>query len=113
MSAADKAQNFLSQFDKEVRLARSRSRGALPSSSSLTRIQLSKYPALNNIEKQTGVPKVYSIGGLGFLYIFLIFLNFGGQFLTNLAGFLIPAYYSMNALLTTTKADDTQWLTYV
>jgi receptor expression-enhancing protein 5/6 len=33
--------------------------------------------------------------------------------LTNLAGFAIPGYYSLNALFTTTKVDDTQWLTWV
>ena len=43
----------------------------------------------------------------------MIFLNYGGQLLTNLAGFLIPGYYSLNALFTATKVDDTQWLTYV
>jgi len=90
MSFQDKAQNFVSQLDKE----------------------LTKYPALNNLEKQSGVPKVYVIGGLGFLYFFLVFLNYGGQLLTNLAGFAIPGYYSLNALFTTTKVDDTQWLTY-
>jgi hypothetical protein len=57
------------------------------------------------------VPKVYVVGGLGFVYFFLIFLNYGGQLLTNLAGFIIPGYYSMNALFTVTKIDDTQWLT--
>ena len=73
--------------------------------------QLSKYPALNNIEKQTSVPKVYGVLGLASLYFFLIVFNLGGQLLTNLAGFVIPAYYSMNALFTVNKADDTQWLT--
>ncbi|KAI5803244.1 TB2/DP1, HVA22 family-domain-containing protein [Geopyxis carbonaria] len=90
MSFQDKAQNFVSQLDKE----------------------LSKYPALNNLEKQTNVPKVYVVGGVGFVYFFLIFLNYGGQLLTNLAGFVIPGYYSMNALFTVSKVDDTQWLTY-
>jgi len=90
MSYQDKAQNVVSQLDKE----------------------LSKYPALVNLEKQTNVPKVYVIGGLGFVYFFLIFLNYGGQLLTNLAGFIIPGYYSMNALFTISKVDDTQWLTY-
>jgi hypothetical protein len=31
----------------------------------VTFVQLSKYPALNNLEKQTGAPKVYVVGGLG------------------------------------------------
>jgi len=90
MSYQDKAQNVVSQLDKE----------------------LSKYPALNNLEKQTSVPKVYVVGGLSAIYFFLIFLNYGGQFLTNLAGFLIPGYYSMNAIFTVNKVDDTQWLIY-
>jgi receptor expression-enhancing protein 5/6 len=30
----------------------------------------------------------------------------------NLAGFVLPTYYSLNALFTSGKADDTQWLTY-
>merc|ERR1712232_902192 len=35
-----------------------------------------------------------------------------GEFLVNTAGFAIPAYYSLEALFTSGKADDTQWLTY-
>lgn len=49
--------------------------------------------------------------GAGALYLFLILFNLGGQLLTNLAGFVIPGYYSMNALFTSNSADDTQWLT--
>lgn len=45
------------------------------------------------------------------LYLFLILFNLGGSLLTNLAGFVIPGYYSMNALFTSTSQDDTQWLT--
>ena len=74
--------------------------------------ELSKYPSLVNLEKQTNIPKTYVIGGVGFLYFVLIFFNLGGQLLVNLAGFCIPAYYSLQALFTTQKADDTQWLTY-
>ncbi|KAG6003686.1 ER membrane protein DP1/Yop1 [Claviceps maximensis] len=90
MSAQEKAQNYLSALDKE----------------------LSKYPALNKLEKQAGVPKAYAVIGVGALYFFLIILNLGGQLLTNFAGFVIPGYYSLNALFTTDKEDDTQWLTY-
>ncbi|KAK4991589.1 ER membrane protein DP1/Yop1 [Elasticomyces elasticus] len=50
--------------------------------------------------------------GLGVLYFFLIFFNIAGEFLVNTAGFVIPAYYSLNALFSSGKADDTQWLTY-
>jgi len=41
----------------------------------------------------------------------LVFFNFGGQVLTNFAGFIIPGYYSLDALFSSSKVDDTQWLT--
>lgn len=86
----DKVQVYISQIDKE----------------------LSKYPALNNLEKQTSVPKVYAFLGLIATYFAFIFFNLGGQLLTNVAGFVIPGYYSLEALFSVGKADDTQWLTY-
>ncbi|KAI9799691.1 MAG: ER membrane protein DP1/Yop1 [Sarcosagium campestre] len=90
MSFQDRAQHQISQFDKE----------------------LSKYPVLNNFEKQTSVPKVYVALGLVGLYFFLIVFNLGGQFLVNTAGFVLPSYYSLSALFSAGKVDDTQWLTY-
>ena len=72
--------------------------------------ELSRYPALNNFESQTSVPKVYVVLGLGTLYFFLVFFNIAGEFLVNTAGFAVPAYYSLNALFTLGQADDTQWL---
>jgi hypothetical protein len=35
----------------------------------------------------------------------------GGQLLVNFAGFVIPGYYSLEALFSVSKTDDTQWLT--
>jgi len=90
MSFQDRAQHGISQIDKE----------------------LSKYPALVNFETQTNVPKVYVFLGLVGLYFFLVFFNIGGEFLVNFAGFVIPGYYSLEALFSTSKVDDTQWLTY-
>ncbi|KAI1480211.1 TB2/DP1, HVA22 family-domain-containing protein [Daldinia eschscholtzii] len=90
MSAQDRVQHYISQLDRE----------------------LSKYPALNNLEKQFGVPKVYAVLGVASLYLFFIIFNLGGQLLTNFAGFVVPGYYSLAALFSATKADDTQWLTY-
>jgi receptor expression-enhancing protein 5/6 len=49
--------------------------------------------------------------GLGALYFFLIFFNVAAEFLVNTVGFIIPAYYSLNALFTSSSVDDTQWLT--
>lgn len=86
----DKAQAQLSNLDKE----------------------LSKINALNDFEKQTSVPKVYVVLGLGVLYFFLVFFNIGSEFLVNTAGFGLPAYYSLNALFSVTPTDDIQWLTY-
>ncbi|KAF4632598.1 hypothetical protein G7Y89_g5526 [Cudoniella acicularis] len=90
MSFQDKAQDYVAHIDKE----------------------LSKYPTLNNLEKQTSIPKTYAFLGLVALYIGLVFFNIGGQLLTNFAGFVIPGYYSLEALFSVGKSDDTQWLTY-
>ncbi|KAJ5689542.1 hypothetical protein N7462_003934 [Penicillium macrosclerotiorum] len=89
-SFQDRAQHAIAQLDKE----------------------LSKYPVLNNLERQTSVPKVYVILGLVGVYFFLVFFNIAGEFLVNLAGFLLPGYYSLAALFTSGTTDDTQWLTY-
>jgi len=90
MSFQDKAQYHVSNLDKE----------------------LSKYPALNNFERQTSIPKVYVVLGLLALYFFLVFFNIAGEFLVNFAGFIVPGYYSLEALFSANKTDDTQWLTY-
>ncbi|KAL2118922.1 hypothetical protein VTJ04DRAFT_5881 [Mycothermus thermophilus] len=86
----DRVQHYIAQLDKE----------------------LSKYPILVNLEKQTSVPKAYSVLGVVGLYFLLIIFNLGGQLLTNVAGFVIPGYYSLGALFSASKTDDTQWLTY-
>jgi len=90
MSFQDQAQHHVNNLDKE----------------------LSKYPALNNFERQTSIPKVYVVLGLLALYFFLVFFNIAGEFLVNFAGFIIPGYYSLDALFSESKTDDVQWLTY-
>ncbi|KAL8989342.1 MAG: hypothetical protein Q9177_001749 [Variospora cf. flavescens] len=90
MSFQDRATHQIGQIDKE----------------------LSKYPALNNFEKQTSIPKVYVFLGIAAIYVFLVFFNIAGEFLVNFAGFIIPGYYSLDALFSVGKSDDTQWLTY-
>lgn len=54
------------------------------------------------------MPKVYAVLGLVGVYFFLVFFNIAGAFLVNFAGFLIPGYYSLQALFTAGTADDTQ-----
>jgi len=90
MSFQERTQTHINQIDKE----------------------LSKYPLLNELEKQTSVPKVYAFLGLATVYFFLVFFNIAGEFLVNVAGFAIPGYYSLEALFSVSKVDDTQWLTY-
>lgn len=53
------------------------------------------------------------LGG-GAAYLVLVFLNIGGigQLLSNIAGFVIPGYFSLIALDTPSKSDDTELLTY-
>jgi receptor expression-enhancing protein 5/6 len=41
----------------------------------------------------------------------LLMVSSGGQLLVNFAGFVIPGYYSLEALFSASKVDDTQWLT--
>lgn len=58
------------------------------------------------------MPKVGAVLGLAAVYALLVFLNVGSGFLVNSVGFAIPAYYSLEALFSPSKTDDTQWLTY-
>jgi len=90
MSAQDKFNYYVAQVDKE----------------------LSKYPALNNLEAQTQIPKAYSVIGLLSVFSFLIFFNIFAGFLSNVLGWALPAYFSLKALETPQSGDDVQWLTY-
>lgn len=87
---ADKVQYYLSQLDKE----------------------LSKYPLALEAEKRTKVPKAYLFGGVSLVFFVLIFFNVWGDLLTDLLGFLYPAYASFKAIESSNKNDDTQWLVY-
>ncbi|GEQ69111.1 hypothetical protein JCM33374_g2782 [Metschnikowia sp. JCM 33374] len=69
---------------------------------------------LKTFEQQTGLPRSYAVLGGAGAYFVLVFLNLGGvgQLLSNIAGFVIPGYYSLVALETVTTSDDTALLTY-
>ncbi|KAJ3306429.1 ER membrane protein DP1/Yop1 [Kappamyces sp. JEL0829] len=74
--------------------------------------ELAKFPLAVQFEQKTKVPKVYVASGITVVMAVLIFFNVWGDLLTNLLGFIYPAYASFKALETDNKIDDVQWLTY-
>ncbi|EJD04495.1 uncharacterized protein FOMMEDRAFT_167667 [Fomitiporia mediterranea MF3/22] len=88
--ATDKANYYVSQLDKE----------------------LSKYPVLQNFEQRTQVPKTYAVIGCVALLSLLLLINAFAAPVSNLVGWLLPAYLSFKAIESPSAQDDVQWLTY-
>lgn len=74
--------------------------------------ELSKFHILKEFEKKTKVPKTWSTASVAGFLIFLVFMNVGGKLITNLFGFVYPAYASFKAIESGDKEDDVQWLMY-
>ncbi|XP_011497835.1 PREDICTED: receptor expression-enhancing protein 5-like [Ceratosolen solmsi marchali] len=63
-------------------------------------------------ERKTGVDRLYIfVALLIFLAIYLI-IGIGQQLVSNVIGFMYPAYSSMKAIESKQANDDTKWLTY-
>ncbi|GIY95966.1 receptor expression-enhancing protein 5 [Caerostris extrusa] len=63
-------------------------------------------------EKALGVRRVYLAVGILALWALYMILGRGAELICNLIGFGYPAYVSLIALETSSKDDDTKWLTY-
>lgn len=67
---------------------------------------------LGRLEARTGVRRLYlATGSLTFLGLYLVF-GYGASLVCNLIGFAYPAYVSIKAIESSSKEDDTTWLTY-
>nr|CAG8622452.1 8109_t:CDS:2 [Entrophospora candida] len=74
--------------------------------------ELSKYPQIIKLEQKTGVSKIYLAAGVVGIVLLSTFFNFWGALVSNLIGWIYPAYASFKAIESDVKVDDTQWLTY-
>ncbi|XP_077187819.1 receptor expression-enhancing protein 6 [Paroedura picta] len=67
---------------------------------------------LGHLEARSGVKRYYlATGSIAFLGLYLMF-GYGASLLCNLIGFVYPAYVSIKAIESSSKDDDTTWLTY-
>ncbi|KAF8633190.1 hypothetical protein AX15_001487 [Amanita polypyramis BW_CC] len=74
--------------------------------------ELDRYPALTYVERRTQVPKSYvAISGVA-LVIILHLVNPLAAPVSNLVGFVLPAFLSLKAIDAPAPNDDVQWLTY-
>ncbi|EIW67141.1 protein YOP1 [Tremella mesenterica] len=76
--------------------------------------ELNKYPMLRDLETRTRIPKAYGVLALGASSVILIFFNMFGlaQPVSNMIGWALPAYLSIQAIESPGTNDDKQWLTY-
>ncbi|KAL7416875.1 TB2/DP1, HVA22 family-domain-containing protein, partial [Mrakia frigida] len=76
--------------------------------------ELGKHQFARDFEAKTHVPKAYTFLGLvATLFVTIFFNAFGmAPAVTNVLGYALPAYFSIQALESSGTTDDKQWLTY-
>ena len=73
---------------------------------------LEEIPILQKFEAKTGVKASHFVLGLLGVIALILFIGSMGQLLTDIVGFLYPAYKSLKSLESAKTSDDKQWLTY-
>ena len=66
----------------------------------------------NTFEERTQVPKTYAALGSVVLLAFLLLFNSLASPVSNLVGWVLPAFLSFKAIESPGVQDDVQWLTY-